>query len=147
MLSSDHLPQTDLKLGGVKNLSGLLLWCGEKIHCQNNTAILDITHTYFRHVNEGHYFACEDKSDMEVMFDYISLTVHQADKSIVADYYIKKVMGKPKAHHSAAHSHMVMTTFEVGAANTLVAHDSSASSKPTGEYVAVIPQLMHASHE
>jgi hypothetical protein len=74
---------------------------------------------------------------MEVMSDYIRLAgIHQADKSVVLDYYTKKGMEKPKARHSSAQCPMVMTTFEVDAATPLVAHDTGAFSKPVGKNAA-----------
>ena len=75
----------------------------------------------------------EHKSDMEVTSDYIRFTgVHQADKSVVVDYYTKRGMGKPKARRSSAQFPMVMATFETDAATPLVAHDTSAFSKAAG---------------
>jgi hypothetical protein len=71
------------------------------------------------------------------MSDYIRFTVvHQAEKSVVLDNYIKKGMEKPKAHQSSAHCSMVMTTFKADAATPLVAHDTGAFSKPVGKNAA-----------
>ena len=133
----------------MKFLRGLILWRRGNYSTKCISAVLDLTHTYFRQVYEGRYCASkstlnyyEHKSGMEVMSDYIRLAgIHQADKSVVLDYYTKKGMEKPKARHSSAQCPMVMTTFEVDAATPLVAHDTGAFSKPVGKNAAAPHQM------
>jgi len=146
MSSADHLPHKNLKLGGLKFLRGLIFWRGKNNSTKDISAILDVTSTYYREVYEGKYCSYksalnyyEHKSDMEVMLDYIRFTgVHQADKSVVLDYYTKRGMEKPKARRSSAQFPVVMATFEKDAATPLVARDNSAFSKAAGR-TPVVP--------